>query len=850
MMHGVNSTQTMQRELAKRLSAVGLQNDCSCGGAFGAEIAIVAEAPGERETRLKQPLIGASGQVLWDACRKMGVTRLNTYQTNVVKRQLVTVAAGRPDQRGKSPITKQELDAYKQVLLEELALLPNLRYIVAAGGFALEALTSEKGISVFRGSVLPLTLSGGRRVDVVCCNNPAAVIHDPKLDLIFRMDVNKLRKLRDGTFRPQEIRAIINPSFKEALDYIRECQAATTPVAYDIETMSNETACVGLALTAGEGMCINWRTQSSNTYSLREELTLRRALQDLFSSPTTKLVAQNGNFDNYWMWYKDRITVSQTWFDTMLAHHTLYPSLPHGLGFLVSTYTDNPYYKDEGHAWKGEGSVEDFWRYNVKDCCHLLPIAEKQLAELEQQGLRDFFFNHVMKLQPHLTRMTVGGVKCDATLKQRFTSELAAALEQALDKCQATARVATQHPDYLFNPRSWQQLGKLFFRDLKLVGRGSSTDAENRDRMLKHPRTSEDAKAAITAINSYLTDAKFYSTYANATIDPDGRFRCEYRQTGVQSAPGRLSSSGVMWGSGLNLQNIPPRGKPMFVADPGYEFSYFDMAQIEARIVAILANIKKWQEDFERARLQPGSYDAHRALAADMWSMDYDTVPREDTEPDPATGLDRYTRRYLAKRARHGLNYRMAADRLATTVRLPFREADDIYRRYHRVNPELRGWWQDTVDEVKRTKQLLSPLGRRWILLEQFSEDALDSIIAFRPQSTAGDWVASCIYRCERDPRWPRDARMVFNIHDALIAMNRPADGELVRSIMREHAETPIVIAPVVGEMASRKPVELIIPADFAVSQPDDQGIHRWSTLKKLKVAPEKHRTHAPISRF
>ena len=34
------------------------------------------------------------------------------------------------------------------------------------------------------------------------------------------------------------------------------------------------------------------------------------------------------------------------------------------------------------------------------------------------------------------------------------------------------------------------------------------------------------------------------------STDEDNRIRCIYNQTGVQEAPGRLSSSQTLWGSG------------------------------------------------------------------------------------------------------------------------------------------------------------------------------------------------------------------------------------------------------------------------------------------------------------
>jgi hypothetical protein len=83
------------------------------------------------------------------------------------------------------------------------------------------------------------------------------------------------------------------------------------------------------------------------------------------------------------------------------------------------------------------------------------------------------------------------------------------------------------------------------------------------------------------------------------------------------------------------------------------------------------------------------------------------------------------------------------------------------------------------------------------------------------------------IYLSERDPRWPADARIMMNIHDALIAINRTVDGPLVRRIMKEHMEAPIIID---GQ-------PLIIPSEFKVSVPDSTGLHRWSTLSAIKEA-------------
>ncbi|CAM6001454.1 unnamed protein product [Sphagnum balticum] len=795
------------------------------GGMFNSPIAIVAEAPGEREVALRQPLIGGSGRVLFDALRKEGMTRNHVYITNVVKRKLVSTHEQYA--KPKAPIGRAELDHWRYLLLDELSYLPNLKYIVALGNFALHALTGEQGITNWRGSVIPATVHG-KAVQVLATFNPALIIREPKNEIVFKMDLGKLTRLVNGTFAPPRIHSIINPTYTEAMDYIRSVTVNNTvPVAVDIETIANETACVGLANKNDEGMCINFRTAHGNRYSLEEEREIRLALQQLLATHP-KVIAQNGTFDSYWMGYKDRIRWRGCWFDTMLAHHLLYPGLPHNLGFLTAQYTDHPYYKDDGKTWKDIGDINQFWNYNVTDCCITRIVALKQLDELRTHHLDKFFFNHVMRLQPHLVRMTVNGIKCDAELKQTIAEQMTHKVEQLRTEFLEYARKATCNPEYECNPNSPKQLGTLFFKDLKLVGRGGSTDVENRKRMRGHAKTSSVAKDMLDKLDEYMKRHKMLSTYFNCGIDPDGRIRCEYSQIGVSSAPGRLSSKAVLWGTGMNFQNQPEEAKVLFEADPGYELTYFDASQIEARIVAWKARIPKWKEQFELARLNPGAYDAHCALAADMWKMDIADVPKFDTYPDDWPLVEQRgqrTIRYLAKRARHGLNYRMGPDRLATTSGLSIRDAEVVYRLYHRTTPEIMQWWDRVIDEVRRERCLYNAFGRRWALLERFDEAALESVIAFYPQSTAGDHIARCIYLCHDDPEWPSDARMLLNIHDALVAIHRPEDREIVKRLMKKHGETPIIID---GE-------ELIVPVEFARSVPGPDGVHRWSTLQKIK---------------
>lgn len=830
MLHGIDTITAMNRELANYCKTAHMEFDCGGSGNINAELAIVSEAPGFREKQTRQPLIGSSGKVLWDILRKDGITRNQVYVSNVVKRMLISLS---DDTEQKVKLSKAETEHWRQLLALELAALPNLRWIIALGDVAVHALTGNSGIRKWRGSVIHTEVEG-RSVQVLCTYNPAFTLREPRMEIVFRMDCGKIKRMQQGLLHVPDITAHINPTYLEAMNYLDYLRSLRTPIGHDIETMGGETSCVGFAHSPTEGMCINFRTWGENRYSLVQERCLRQQIQRVLGDVHLNFVAQNGMFDAAWMWYKDRIRVHGYSFDTMLAHHTLYPSLPHDLGFITAQYTDYPYYKDERIDWVEKGDIDDHWRYNVKDCCITLRSAVGMRRELVATGLDRFYYEHVQRLQRHLVEMTVLGVKCDSKRRDALAITLGDRLAETKRLCQEAAREATGDRAYEFNPGSPQQLHRLFFDELGLVGRGTKTDAENRERMRKHPRTSESARHCIDAIDEYRKQAKFLSVYVKSGIDTDGRFRCEYRQTGVASAPGRLSSSQTPWGTGLNMQTIPEQGKDQFTIDEGYVATYYDMSQIEARIVAYLADIHVWKHQFEMARLHPGSYDAHCALAADMFGVPYEQVPTVDV--DPVTG--QRTIRYTSKRCRHGLNYRMAADRLATVTGLPMVDAERAYRLYHRATPQIVVWWNDLADLVRRDRQLTTCLGRRWRLLEKWSEDALTSVVAFEPQSTNGDHTASVIYKAREHRLWPRDARFLTNIHDANIAIHRPKDTEAVVAILRQYAEEPLYINSVKNRLAGRdRPEPLIVPADFKMTHPGEDGVHRWSTLGKLKLA-------------
>lgn len=838
----LTSTNDIEQHFRAHASDLGLVTQVFSEGPINASIAIVGEGPGESEVTKGRPFIGGSGRLLFDTLKTIGLNRTDVYVTNVVKRQISLSRTGNE----RNEVRREEFDKWADLLHWELARLPNLKTILIMGNFALHALLGEDKVTNWRGSVLqPAKFPGNRLGTYVITINPAYAMRELKLEPVFTLDIrNRLGAVVKGTYKSYEIETLINPTYQQALKAIRDIKGAKKPTTLDIEGIGKETACIGLANDPHRSVCINWRDDRDNRYSVQEEADILYAVQDLCDSHRsngTPLIGQNAQFDTYHLRLKDWLSVTFS-DDTLLQHHTLYPQLPHSLGFLTSQYTTHPFYKDEYDAWREGGNIDDFWRYNGKDTCITLRCWERMCVELKEQGLWEFYRNHVMRAHPHLVSATVHGVAVDEKRKQEIVKLVAEDVQNILDHFHHCVHLLTGDPFYSPNPGSWQQMKDLYFNRLQLKGRGTSTDESNRAHMLKNPETPVMAKEMIALVNRYAEESKFLGTYAESKVGEDGRFRCEYKQNGVQKAPGRLSSAGLLDGQGGNMQNQPVRAREMYVCDPGMVFGYFDLSQAEARVVGWRAGIPKWQHQFEKARLD-GVYDCHRALASDMFKVPYEKVPKEDFDDN-----GKPTIRYVAKRCRHGLNYRMERFKLSEVTGLSYNEASRNFIIYHTTTPELEKWWDAEERNFRKNKEVYNALGRRFKVIQRIDDEVLKSIVAFYPQSTIGDKITRVWYQSESDDDWPDDARVAIDVHDNLVCIASPKTIKTALRIMVKYAEEPISIRNVHTNRAE----ELIIPAEAKISYPvsyvlndkgkweyvrdDKNGVHRWSHLEKVKL--------------
>lgn len=834
-------------------SQLGLDVDVLSEGPVNSDVVFVGEGPGESEVRAGRPFIGGAGKLLWDSVRKYGLNRTNVYVTNVSKRQISLSRKGNE----RHVVLRDELDKWIGLLQWELSQLPNVRTVFCLGNYALEALLNETGVTNWRGSIVERKLPNGKLGHIVIANNPAYAQRELKQEPIFLMDCNKLDLVYRGVYKPYRIDEIINPSYKDAMAFIKELQKSSLPVSLDVEHVSGETACYGLANDAHRAMCINLRDTKENRFTLSQEADIMQAIQRLCDSH--KIICQNGSHEIYWCWLHDKIKIP-VWADILLAHHLLYPQFPHSLQFMVAQYTTHPYYKEDGELWKESGDINIWWRYNCKDAALPIRIWQRIYKELCDRKLDKLFFNHVMRAQPHLAAATVHGVAVDLDIKKYLVDSCTE--ETAKMKAEFHRIVQELCYDNLYypNPNSPTQLRELFFDRLQLKGKGLSTDKTNREHIMKNPITKPLEKEMLASLDAYIGEDKFLSTFVEARVSEDNRMRCDYKQFGVARAPGRLSSSALIDKTGMNMQNQPYRARAMYVADPGCVFGYFDLMQAEAQVVGHRANIPSWKHDFARALADKRAgkkeiFDCHRSLAAQMFKMKYAEVPIYDwldenglSEKDPKCNHStlRPTKRYVSKRCRHGLNYRMERFRLAEVTGLPYYEASRAFALYHGITPELEKWWREEESNFRKYKTITNYIGRELRIIQRIDEDALKSIVAFYPQSTVGDKITETWYKAEEDDKWPDTmyARVCIDVHDNLVCVSTPKYLNTCLAVLKKHAESPLMIQ----DVYKHKPEPLVIGAELKASYPtvfdqktekfveDKRGFHRWSHMKEVAL--------------
>lgn len=218
---------------------------------------------------------------------------------------------------------------------------PNL--VLTLGDLSLWAVTEESSIKNSRGRITHGN-SGVPGQKVLPTYSARQIAQDYALRPIVLADLDKARRqsLFPEIIRPQRF-IHLHPDLNDLEEFLQTYIEPAEAISVDIETKDTMITCVGVAPSPDRAIVVPFFTDSrkDGNYwrTAREEFIAWRWVKRVLSlgKPT---FGQNFQFDAQHLWRSMGIKSPYFSEDTMIAHHSLYPELQKGLGFLASIYTD------------------------------------------------------------------------------------------------------------------------------------------------------------------------------------------------------------------------------------------------------------------------------------------------------------------------------------------------------------------------------------------------------------------------------------------------------------------------------------------------------------------------------
>ncbi len=769
-------------------------------GPLDAKIAIVGEAPGANEEAIGRPFVGASGGLLRTMLSDAGIDPeecrfLNVMETRPPKNNFGCFYSdsGRDEPKPELLLGRDRLT---QELLE---LKPNLTVLL--GNEALKALTSHRSIDKWRGSILSTPIG-----KVIPTYHPAYILRMYGDRPIMQADLGRCKEeMESRSVRKPELVSLIRPTFTQVLVWLEENRNAHR-CAFDIETLGRRVRCLGLATRPNSALCIPFITVSGSRGQVTgskillkptikdpsywteiEEHAIVKALVRFFNSDI-KFIAQNVSFDAPILEQEFGLVMRNFWFDTMHAHHLAYPELPMSLDFLTSVYTRIGYYA--GYDAKSD---EQTWVYNCHDCMATFQVVDRILGELEELGMKDFYFNHVHLLVEALGQIQGRGVLIDVKNREKLAQPLLNELEKLRNKFKEKYSITFKKQ---ISPKQIKEILRDKLNIPVPVRRGKeTTDARALDALMaRYP-----SEPFFRLIVEQREKQKFYGTYVTATLDADNRMRSSYNVSGTKT--GRISSSKTLWNTGGNLQNIPRTTfRRLFIAPPGRRILHADYSQAESRMVACLGGDRELVNRFASEE----GFDCHRFNASKIFR-----IPEGRVDDD---------QRQKGKVANHSGNYGIWWKKFAYINRLSYTEAKFVLER-HQSDPYLQRWWQDVQTTLKSCRTLITAYGRKRVFYGRLDEGTFREAYNFLAQSTIGDLINEACWKLNAVLDRSR-GRIILQVHDEI-------DLELDEDYVEEAAR--LVKAAMMIPLWFEGLPDLIIPVEISVGP-------NWYDQKELQV--------------
>jgi uracil-DNA glycosylase len=576
-------------------------------GPRDSKIMVVAESWGWNEANEHKPLVGESGKEWNRMLAEAGFSRDEIFHTNCFAAQPPSNEAwrffhardsGEPKWKNlhPTPWARSELSRLFQQIEQ---IKPTL--VIALGNYALWALTDNitssfsesagdgvtvlapSGIQSWRGSMLEADARGPLPgLKILPLIHPASILRAWYQRAVTIHDLGTRVPLAlSGDWRPAPGPTIIHrPSFADAervlLNWLAHAQSGNLlRLSNDIETYRGIITCLSFAdgpyRSGSTALVIPFVRPASivgaftDYWTAEQEYQLTRLMIQLWTYPNVRIEGQNYNYDTQYI-ERDYGIVPNLDFDTMLAHHLLWPGTPKSLDYLSSLYNHYYWYwKDDNKDWdiKAEG-WDSHLIYNAEDSLRTFECATELRAQIVAQRFEDLWAWEKAKNQMALEMMR-RGVRIDRTKRAEMAFQLQFE-RQRINEWLTNILPQALLLDSDFAPKSskklWvdspKQQKDLFFRILGFPSKRSrktgneSLDAEALQKLRKDVPWAEKIWDALELQRSI---GVFNNTFIGAELEPDGRMKCSFNTAGTETF--RWSSSTNAFWRGTNLQNIP-----------------------------------------------------------------------------------------------------------------------------------------------------------------------------------------------------------------------------------------------------------------------------------------------------
>lgn len=320
-------------------------------------ILVVGEFPEDTDVKMGIPFLGRNGLEFKRILKDAGIAEKDCRFTNVFpdippdkkvenwcgkKADVGPVAGSRLPLRQGQYFFEERLQYLERLAATTRETKPKL--IIALGNVACWALLNRTGILSLRGNVFPCELVPG--VPVLPTYSPSYVQAVWSERVVVVADMMKAKRAAEGGLQQRERWLLLEPTLEETLEGLT-CLHFADQLSVDIETKAGTITCIGFAASADAAITVPFwdpRKSDGNYWQdLDTEKKVWYGVKSLCESPVPKLF-QNGLYDIQYL-VKDGIRPARVLDDTMILHHSIYPEMEKGLGFMGSVYTDEAPWK-------------------------------------------------------------------------------------------------------------------------------------------------------------------------------------------------------------------------------------------------------------------------------------------------------------------------------------------------------------------------------------------------------------------------------------------------------------------------------------------------------------------------